>query len=169
MKRFRKKEKHDGFKKKTKKIVMCKLDGITYVETIAVLAIGAILSAGAVVSATKLISMGRKVTAQSQIYQYRTALQTYFLDCGRFPTTEQGLNALWEKPEFFPIPESWNGPYIDRKPGPDPWGTNFKYLSRESSPLPSEVPKDLPFVLMSLGADCKEGGEGDASDIVSWK
>lgn len=168
MKKIFKKEMENGFKK-LKLLAKKKTDGITYVETLAVLAIGAILSAGAVVSASKLIAMGKKVTAQSQIYQFKTALQTYFLDCGRFPTTEQGLQALWEKPEFFPVPEQWNGPYVDRKPGVDPWGTDFKYISSESSPLPPEVPQNLPFVLMSYGADRKEGGEGDASDISSWK
>ncbi len=161
-------EKNYGIKKRKKNEDKTS-EGFTYVETIAVLAIGAILSAGVVVSASKLISMARKTAAQSQISQYSTALQTYFLDCGRFPTTEQGLEALWERPKLYPIPESWCGPYVDRKPGADPWGTDFKYYSRESTPMSTEIPENLPFILMSLGADGKEGGEGEASDIVSWK
>ncbi len=144
-------------------------EGFTYVETIAVLAIGAILSAGTVASASKIISIAKKNSAKSEIYQYSTALQTYFLDCGRYPTTEQGIDALWEKPVLYPIPEGWNGPYVNSKPANDPWGANYKYYSRESSIMPSEVPENLPYVLMSYGADNKEGGEGDASDIVSWK
>ena len=66
-------------------------EGFTYVETVAVIAIGAVLTAGSVFSATKIISAARKTAARSQIAQYSSALQTYFLDCGRFPTSEQGL------------------------------------------------------------------------------
>ena len=153
-----------NFKKKEQKN-----EGFTYVETIAVIAIGAILTAGSVVSASKLISSARKTAARNQISQYSSALQTYFLDCGRFPTTEQGLGALWEKPVLYPIPENWNGPYLDREPGNDPWGTDFKYLSSESSVMPAEVPENLPFVLISYGADRQKGGKGEDCDIVSWK
>lgn len=141
----------------------------TFVETIAVLAIGAVLAAGTTVSATKLIASARKTTAKNQIEQYSSALQSYFLDCGCFPTTEQGLSALWEEPVFYPIPENWNGPYLDRKPSADPWGTDFKYLCASSSPMPEDVPVRLPYVLISYGADGKEGGEGENADIYSWK
>ena len=156
--------------KKLRRIVYGeKAEGFTYVETVAVIAIGAILTAGSVFSATKLISAARRTAARTQIEQFSCALQTYFLDCGRFPTTEQGLGALWEKPVFYPIPEGWNGPYLDREPTHDPWGTDFKYLSSESSVMPAEVPENLPFVLISYGADRQEGGKGEDCDIVSWK
>lgn len=144
-------------------------EGFTFVETIAVLAIGAVLSAGSIVSATKLISLAKKTSAKTQIEQFSSALQAYFLDCGRFPTSEQGLSALWEKPVLYPVPENWQGPYLDREPGADPWGSDFEYISAESSFMPSEVPENLPFVLVSYGADKKKGGEGEGSDIVSWK
>ncbi len=148
-------------------------EGFTYVETVAVIAIGALLTAGSLLSASKVISAARKTSAKTQIEQFSSALQTYFLDCGRFPTTEQGLSALWEKPVLYPVPENWDGPYLDRKPGNDPWGTDFKYLSAESSIMPSEVPESLPFVLISYGPDRKEdgsgGGKGGSDDICSWK
>lgn len=146
-----------------------KSEGFTFIETIAVLAIGAILSAGCLFSATKVISMAKKTSASSQIQQYGSALQIYFLDCGRFPTTEQGIAALWEKPVLYPVPENWNGPYIDHEPSKDPWGTDFQYFSAESTPMLPEVPQNLPFILISYGADKVKGGEGDASDIYSWK
>ena len=156
--------------KKIRRIVYGKkAEGFTYVETVAVIAIGAILTAGSIFSATKLISAAKRTAAKSQIEQFSCALQTYFLDCGRFPTTEQGLWALWEKPVFYPVPEDWKGPYLDREPAHDPWGTDFKYLSAESSAMPAEVPESLPFVLISYGSDGKEGGKGDADDICSWK
>lgn len=144
-------------------------DGFTFVETLAVLAIGAILAAGTAVSATKIIAIAKKTAARNQIDQYYTALQSYFIDCGCFPTTEQGLQALWEKPVLYPVPEKWNGPYVERKPSADPWGTNFEYISSSSSLMPSEVPKNLPFILISYGADRKKGGDGDDADIVSWE
>lgn len=103
-----------------------KSDGFTFIETMAVLAIGAILSAGCFFSASKVVEIARKSSAESQIRQYCSALQIYFLECGAFPTTEQGLWALWEKPVLYPVPENWAGPYIDSKPTADPWGTNFK-------------------------------------------
>ena len=155
----------EGFKVWSEK----EAEGYTYVETVAVIAIGAILTTGAVFSANKVISIARKTAAKSQIEQFSSALQTYFLDCGRFPTTEQGLAALWRKPVFYPVPEKWDGPYLDREPGNDPWGTDFKYLSAESSPMPAEVPENLPFVLISYGPDGKEGGKGESDDICSWK
>ena len=144
-------------------------EGFTYVETVAVIAIGAVLTAGSVFSATKLIASARKTAAKNQIEQFSCALQIYFLDCGRFPTTEQGLSALWEKPVLYPVPEDWDGPYLDREPGNDPRGTDYQYLSAESSAMPAEVPESLPFVLISYGSDGKEGGKGDAGDICSWK
>ena len=144
-------------------------EAFTFVETLAVLAIMAVLTAGCTVSITRLVSTARKTSAKNQIEQFSAALQTYFLDCGRFPTTEQGLNALWEKPVFYPVPEGWDGPYLERKPGKDPWGTDFEYISSESSVMPSEVPENLPYVLICYGSDKEKGGSAGGTDIVSWE
>ena len=155
-------EKNEGKKQKG-------YEAFTFVETLAVLAIMAVLTAGCTVSITRLVFTARKTSARNQIEQFGAALQTYFLDCGRFPTTEQGLNALWEKPLFYPVPEGWDGPYLERKPGKDPWGTDFEYISAESSVMPSEVPENLPYVLISYGADKEKGGNENGLDIVSWE
>lgn len=155
-------------KKKEKKNVR-KSEGFTFIETIVVLAIIAILAAGTTVSAEKLLSRARRVAAANQISQYCAGLQSYFLDCGRFPTAEQGLQALWNKPTLFPVPENWNGPYIDKEPSKDPWGSDYRYYTAGSAFMPREVPEGLPFVLLSLGADGEEGGEGEKEDVVSWK
>ena len=144
-------------------------EAFTFVETLAVLAIMAVLTAGCTVSVARLVSTAKKTSARNQIEQFSAALQTYFLDCGRFPTTEQGLDALWEKPVFYPVPEKWDGPYLERKPGQDPWGTDFEYISAESSLMPAEVPANLPYVLISYGADKTKGGKEGGDDIVSWK
>ncbi|MCQ2575094.1 MAG: type II secretion system major pseudopilin GspG [Treponema sp.] len=146
-----------------------KSEGFTFVETLAVLAIGAVMAAGSSVAVSKYIKIAKETTARNQIEQYKAALQSYFLDCGRFPTTEQGISALWEKPVLYPVPENWAGPYLERKPSADPWGTDFKYLSSESSVMPSEVPENMPFILISYGADKIQGGEGNGEDICSWK
>ena len=141
----------------------------TFVETLAVLAITAVLTAGCTVSIAKFVSLAKKTSARNQIEQFGAALQSYFLDCGCFPTTEQGLAALWEKPILYPIPENWSGPYVERKPGKDPWGTDFEYISAQSSVMPAEVPENLPYVLISFGADKQKGGKENGLDIVSWE
>ena len=161
-----KKEKNYGKKSKEKRK---NFEAFTFVETLAVLAITAALTAGCTISVARLISSAKKTSARNQIEQYSAALQTYFLDCGRFPTTEQGLFALWEKPVLYPIPEEWDGPYLERRPAKDPWGTDFEYLSAESSVMPSEVPENLPYVLISYGADKQKGGKENGIDIVSWE
>lgn len=155
-------------KTRFKEIIGKKSDGYTFVETLAVLAIGAVLTAGSVISASKLISMAKRTAARNQINQLCSAMQCYFLDCGRFPTSEQGIEALWEKPSFYPVPENWNGPYVDKRPGKDPWGNEYRYFSTETG-MPAEIPRNLPFALISYGADGMEGGEGDSYDVVSWE
>ena len=85
-----------------------------------------------------------------------TALKLYELDTGQFPTTDQGLMALLEKPETGPIPENWNGPYIEKEPL-DPWGRLYVYL------YPGE--KRADYDLSSQGKN--EKSEDD--DITNWK
>lgn len=146
-----------------------KSEGFTFVETLSVLAIGAVLTAGSVVSASRIISFARITAAKNQIAQLSSGLQCYFLDCGRFPTVEQGLQALWEKPVMYPVPENWNGPYMDKLPGCDPWGKEYVYISSDSAAVKYQLPSNLPFGVISFGADGMEGGTGEAQDLVSWK
>lgn len=144
-------------------------DGFTFIETLGVMAIGAALTAGTTVSVSKLVATAKRTSATNQIEEYKSALQSYFLDCGRFPTSEQGINALWEKPSLYPVPDNWNGPYLEKKPALDPWGTPYEYISAESSPIPSSANPNLPFVIISKGSDKTEGGEGNNADIYSWE
>jgi len=146
-----------------------KSEGFTFVETIAVLAIGAILTAGSTVSATKLIRSAKETAAKNQISEFSAALQTYFLDCGCFPTTEQGIKSLWEKPSLYPVPESWDGPYVVREPGTDPWGNEYEYVHAENANFPSDLPQALPYIIISYGADKKKDCDEKGDDIVSWK
>ena len=140
---------------------MKKDDGFSFAETIAVLAIMLILTAGVGFSAAGYVQKARKLSAESQIEIYRLALQSYYLDCGMYPSDEQGLEALWEKPVLYPVPAGWNGPYVDKQIQKDPWGNKFAYSTRKN--------RKLPFTVVSYGSDGLEGGNGDAEDIVSWK
>lgn len=136
-------------------------EGFSFAETIAVLAIMLILTAGVGFSAAGYVQKARKLSAESQIEIYRLALQSYYLDCGMYPSDEQGLEALWEKPVLYPVPAGWNGPYVDKQIQKDPWGNKFSYSTRKN--------RNLPFTVVSFGSDGLEGGSGDAEDIVSWK
>jgi general secretion pathway protein G len=101
-----------------------------------------------------------KITAtRTQIDNFMTALGTYKLDTGAFPTTEQGLAALRIKPADV---IQWNGPYMPKDIPKDAWDHEFIYR------FPGEHGADEPEIT-SLGADGQPGGEGINADIVSWK
>ena len=155
-------------KKNYKKIKNRFDSGFTFVETLAVLAVTAILTSQIGFAAHKLIQKARVSSAKTQIETLKLSLQTYFSDCGRFPTEEQGLSALWEEPVLYPVAQNWNGPYTDKKITKDPWGGDFLYILKDSA-KGANLPKGLPFGIISLGADGREGGEGNDKDIVSWE
>jgi general secretion pathway protein G len=98
--------------------------------------------------------------AAAQVEALAMAVDVYTLDCGRIPTREQGLAALWRKPVEEPVPAGWKGPYADAKSLVDPWGRPFEYL------VPGRG--GFPFGIRSLGADGREGGSGKNRDIASW-
>lgn len=140
----------------------------TFAETLAVLAITVILTSQAGIAAHHLVQKARVSSAKNQIEQFKVALQSYYVDCGRFPTSEQGLDALFSKPELHPVSESWDGPYLDKKIGKDPWGDEYKYFYSKSAGFPSDAPEGLPFAIVCFGADGQEGGDGVEKDIWSW-
>ena len=128
--------------------------GFTLLELVMVLVIiGVIL---AMVGPRVFNSLGRASSerAKVQIEQIGSALELYKLDTGRFPTTQEGLNALVSAPSGV---ANWNGPYLrDVKHLKDPWSRDFVYRS------PAEKGG---YDLVSLGSDGKEGGEGENKDI----
>lgn len=136
-------------------------DGFTFAETIVVLIIILILSAGVALSAMKYVDKAKITSAKSQIEVYKYALQSYYLDCGMYPSQDQGLNALFEKPVLYPIPDNWDGPYVDKEIQKDPWGNEYVYSDITTN--------GLPFSIISYGADGQPGGEGNDEDICSWK
>ena len=101
----------------------------------------------------------KRTKAAVQIKNFQSALDLYRLDSGIYPSTDQGLQALVEKPAVGEIPRNWKDDgYIDKIPK-DPWGDNYIYLS-------PGVHGD--YDLYSYGADGEEGGDGKDTDIQSW-
>lgn len=95
-------------------------------------------------------------TAQSQIQSFSKSLDMYRLDAGIYPTSEQGLGALVQKPAN---EAKWNGPYLQKAAPADPWGHPYVYKS------PGEHGE---YDLLSYGKDGQPGGSGEAADITSW-
>lgn len=123
--------------------------GFTFIETIISISIILVLSAAVGVSSIKYIDRARAASCRNQIETFRLALQSYYLDCGQYPSEAQGLQALWEKPILAPVPVRWNGPYVDRRIPDDPWVSAYFYKN------PGE--KNLPFTIFSYAADGKTG------------
>jgi len=135
--------------------------GFTLIEILVVIVVIAILATLVAPNIFQHVGAAKDATAKSQIEMLGAALDAYRLDNGRYPSTEQGLNALWEKPTIDP-PVNWRAPYL-RKPVPlDPWGRPYVYLFPGQANLQG-------YDLMSYGADGKPGGEGEDADITSWK
>lgn len=136
-------------------------EGWTFIETLIVMAIVLILTAAVGISSVKQIDKAKLVTAKSQIETFSLALDSYYMDNGMYPSEEQGLDALWKKPNSSPEPSFWNGPYISKAVPKDPWGNEYLYL------VPGE--NGLSFTVKSLGKDGIEGGEGNDADISSFE
>jgi general secretion pathway protein G len=133
--------------------------GFTFIEIMVVVAILAILAALVVPRIAGRSDEARRTAAKVQIRSIEGALQLYKLDTSVYPTTEQGLKALLEKPSVGTIPKNWKpGGYLAKVPN-DPWGTPYKYLS----PSPRG-----DFEIVSLGGDSEAGGEGKNADITNW-
>lgn len=133
--------------------------GFTLIEVMVVVIILGVLAAIAVPRIMDRPDEARVTKAQHDIRALSSALNLYRLDNYRYPTTDQGLEALVEKPVGSPEPRNWKeGGYLDRLPK-DPWGNDYQYLS------PGEHGE---FDLYSLGADARPGGEGVDADIGNW-
>lgn len=143
--------------------------GFSFVETLAVLAVSAVLATQVSISGHNIIQKAKVSAAKNQIELFKIALQSYYIDNGSFPTDEQGLQALWQKTDFYPVPENWNGPYTDKKIQKDPWGNDYVYKKGTSSQIFADSPEGIPYVIVSYGADKNEGGTGFEKDICSWK
>jgi general secretion pathway protein G len=134
------------------------MSGMTLIEILVVLVlIGIVLG----IVGGNFIGRGEKAKADAakiEIGQISQALDLFKLEIGRYPTSQEGLQALISAP---PGVTNWNGPYWKKSTLPkDPWGNEYKYIA------PGQ---HGPYDIMSYGADGKEGGEGANKDIMSWQ
>lgn len=135
--------------------------GFTFIEIMVVVAILAILAALVVPRIMGRTDDAKRTAAKVQIRNIEGALQLYKLDNGVYPSTEQGLKSLVEKPSVGVIPKKWKlGGYLHKLPE-DPWGTPYKYLS------PSPNLKG-DYEIISYATDGEPGGEGVNADIANW-
>jgi general secretion pathway protein G len=131
--------------------------GFSLIELLIVLIILGLLASLVGPRLFRHVDDARVGTARAQIELLGTALDSYRLDTGRYPTTEQGLEALRSEPSGV---RNWNGPYLPRPIPKDPWGNEYVYKS----------PGDHgDYDLLSYGADGQPGGEGDSAEIRSWE
>ena len=132
-------------------------EGFTLIELLLVMVILGLLAA---LVGPRFFGQEKKAkqrAAKGQIALFETALDNYRLDVGRYPNTEQGLQALREQPDGA---TRWDGPYLKKAVPTDPWGNPFVYES------PSE---HGDYAIISYGADGRPGGEDVDTDIVSWQ
>jgi general secretion pathway protein G len=133
--------------------------GFTLVEIMVVVVIIGILAALVVPKLLGRTGESRVTAAKVDIATLMQALKLYKLDNQRYPTTEQGLASLMNKPTNGPVPAGWKaGGYLEKLPK-DPWGNQYQYLSPG---IHGEVD------VFSFGADGQPGGAGEDADVGSW-
>lgn len=144
------------------KLRLNKRSGFTLIEIMLVVVIIGLLVTMVGVNLIKPRKQAYITTAMNQINSYKMALQSYSLDNGIFPTTEQGLQALIAPPNSEPVPTKWRGPYLDPAViKPDPWNRPYIYVCPAQ-----QNPDPEGFDLYSAGAD---GRPNTDDDIVSWR
>lgn len=132
--------------------------GLTLIEMLVVVTIIAVFAAVVGPKVLQRADVAKKTAVRQQINSFNTALGAYKLDTSLFPSTEQGLKALREKPEGV---NGWQGPYLPQEVPTDPWSRPYVYK------FPGEH-GDEPDII-SYGADGQPGGTDMNEDIVSWK
>lgn len=140
-----------------KKKNRCQERGFTLIEIMIVVIIIGLLAGLVGPRLFGKLTQAKQKSAKAQIELFGTALDAFRLDVGRYPTTEEGLKALREKPSGL---DAWKGPYLPKEIPLDPWGRPYNYKS------PGEHGE---YDLFSFGLDGVEGGEGENEDVVSWK
>ena len=132
--------------------------GFTLIELMVVLVIIGILAALIVPNVLDRADDARVTAARTDVNNLMQALKLYKLDNQRFPTAEQGLQALVAKPTAAPAPPNWK-PYLDKLPN-DPWGRPYQYVNPG---IKGEVD------VFSYGGDGQTGGDGNNADVGSWQ
>ena len=136
--------------------------GFTLIELLVVIIVLGMLASLVAPNIFRHVGAAKETTARAQVELLGAALDAYRLDAGRYPTSQQGLDALWSAPVADPRPLAWRGPYLRKATPLDPWGREYVYRS----PGPAS---GMGFDLLSFGADGREGGTGEDADVTSWK
>ena len=136
--------------------------GFTLIELLVVIAIIATLAAVVAPSIFGNVGDAKRSAAKSQIEILALALDQYRLDNDAYPTTQQGMEALWANPGTGDGPKNWKGPYLRQAVPLDPWGRAYVYIS------PGDVNVDA-YDLYTLGRDGRPGGVNEDGDITSWR
>jgi len=132
-------------------------DGFTLLELLVVLVILGLLVGIAAPAAIRFLSKAKSDVARIQLQSISTSLDLFHIDLGRYPTEEEGLQALIRRPSGL---ERWKGPYLNGSEIPkDPWERPYVYERPAGG--------GVAFRLLSLGADGVEGGEGENADIAA--
>lgn len=139
--------------------------GYTLLEVLAVLTLIAFLMLMVAPNIINAITNGKIIATKNQLKATESILTSYFMDNGAYPSTEQGLRALIEKPSLPPVPDKWSGPYLNgnQKIVPkDAWDHELHYV------FPGVHNTDS-YDLYSYGQDNAEGGNGPNADLGNWK
>lgn len=131
--------------------------GFTLIELMVVILIIAILAAMVVPKVIGRTSDAKIAKAKSDISALTSQVEAFRLDTGRYPTVEEGLQALRVPPADV---QNWKGPYLNKDIPLDPWNNNYEY--EYPGPFGPES-----FIIRSYGADAQPGGEGEAADVSS--
>lgn len=136
--------------------------GFTLIELMVVIVILSILAVYMMPKIMGRPEQARRLKARVDIQALETALKLYKLDNGRYPTTEQGLQALVEPPDSAPQPRNWReGGYVEKgRIAKDPWGNEYVYLCPGTHG---------DYDIISYGADGEPGGEDENGDVKSWE
>jgi general secretion pathway protein G len=130
--------------------------GFTLLELLVVIVIIGLLAAYVGPKYFSQLGKSEVTVARAQIEAFEKSLDTFRLDVGRYPTTEEGLNALMTAPPT--AAAKWNGPYLKKGVPADPWGHAYQYRAPGTK---------AEYEVLSLGKDGQPGGEGDNADISS--
>ncbi|XBQ16685.1 MAG: type II secretion system major pseudopilin GspG [Oceanicaulis sp.] len=135
--------------------------GLSLVEVMVVIVIIGVLATIITINVLPMLGNANRTAAQAQVSQLAQGVETYRLTMGRYPTTEEGLEALVVPPQDSRLAARWpEGGFLSQQSIPDdPWGGQFQYL------YPGEHGR---FDIWTFGADGRAGGEGEDADIGNW-
>jgi general secretion pathway protein G len=143
-----------------RKRILDSRSGFTLVELLVVMVILVLLASAVTLIVVKRVEEAKHAKAVTDVESIGNAMDQFYLHCGRYPSSDEGLGALRAKPQSDDL-SNWSGPYIKREVPLDPWGKPYNFNS------PGDHNPES-YDLYSLGRDGKEGGSGVDADVVNW-